>query len=180
MTVAPRAAAEWLSKVCAGSDMGAMVEGYDWASTPLGPPGSWSVGLRTAVGVCLTSRFPLMLVWGPQRLMIYNDGYRRMLGTQKHPQALGARGEHARGARVDLDEVVGVERQPLAVDVDRARAAQRDVELLLARLALVVGLRRVVGRQVHDVGPERGDVEARAHELREPVPQGRQLVDGLR
>ncbi|MGZ4673200.1 MAG: PP2C family protein-serine/threonine phosphatase [Ilumatobacteraceae bacterium] len=70
--------------------MGALVQGFDWSSTSLGPPRTWSIALRTAVSVCLTSRFPILVVWGPDLVKIYNDGYRVMLGTEKHPRALGA------------------------------------------------------------------------------------------
>ena len=55
--------------------------------------------------------------------------------------------------------------------------ARADVELLLAGLAfLVVGLRLVVGRQVHDVGAERGQAEAGPDEVREAVPERGHLV----
>lgn len=67
-----------------------MVEAFDWASTTLGPADKWSIGLRTAVSTCLTSRFPMLVMWGPELIKIYNDGYRVMLGTEKHPRALGS------------------------------------------------------------------------------------------
>ncbi len=67
-----------------------MVAGFDWATTSLGPPDGWPAVLRTAVGVCLTSRFPMLVVWGDDLVQIYNDGYRQILGTEKHPGALGA------------------------------------------------------------------------------------------
>ena len=81
---------DWLAVVCAGTEMGVLVQAFDWASTTLGPPGSWSIALRTAIGVCLTSRFPMLVVGGSELVKIYNDGYRVMLGTEKHPRALGA------------------------------------------------------------------------------------------
>lgn len=80
----------WLSRVCGDDEMGRRVLTHDWASTPLGPPDTWSQSLRTAVGVCMTSRFPMLVVWGPDLVKIYNDGYRPMLGSEKHPRALGA------------------------------------------------------------------------------------------
>jgi hypothetical protein len=80
----------WLAAVCDGTELGALVLDTDWASTPLGPPETWSTALRTAVGICLTSRFPMLVVWGPDLVKIYNDGYRAILGTEKHPKALGA------------------------------------------------------------------------------------------
>ena len=58
---------------------------------PLGPPEQWDPTLRTAAGICLSSRFPLLLWWGPELRMVYNDAYRPMLGS-KHPRAFGAPG----------------------------------------------------------------------------------------
>lgn len=80
----------WLARVCGDDEMGRRVLAHDWASTSLGPPDTWSRSLRTAVGVCMTSRFPMLVVWGPDLVKIYNDGYRPMLGSEKHPRALGA------------------------------------------------------------------------------------------
>ena len=81
---------DWLTAVADGSEMGRAVRGFDWSSTPLGPLALWPQGLRTAVTICLTTRFPAMIVWGPELTKIYNDGYRPTLGTEKHPGALGA------------------------------------------------------------------------------------------
>jgi PAS domain S-box-containing protein len=72
----------------ARTPMAAAVAAFDWASTPLGPIASWPQGLRAAVGICLNSRFPMFVWWGPQLINIYNDGYVPMLG-KRHPAALG-------------------------------------------------------------------------------------------
>ncbi|MDF2847738.1 MAG: hypothetical protein K0R97_1720 [Oerskovia sp.] len=40
--------------------------------------------------MCFSTRFPVLVVWGPDLTLIYNDGYRDLLGTDKHPEALGA------------------------------------------------------------------------------------------
>ena len=80
----------WLDQVFGVSEMGRAIQDFDWASTSLGPIAEWSEGLRLAVSVCLSSRFPMMVAWGPDLIKIYNDGYRPMLGTQKHPAALGS------------------------------------------------------------------------------------------
>ena len=58
---------------------------------PLGPPEGWDPTLRTAASICLSSRFPMLLWWGPELRMVYNDAYRPMLGS-KHPRAFGAPG----------------------------------------------------------------------------------------
>ncbi len=78
----------WLTHVCAPTEMGRLVAAFDWASTPLGAPSTWNAGLRAATSLCLTSRFPMLVVWGPELIQIYNDGYRPMLGD-KHANALG-------------------------------------------------------------------------------------------
>lgn len=67
--------------------MSAKVRGYDWASTPLGPIGSWSTALCFAVETILSSRFPSCMTWGPEYTMVYNDAYLPLMGTK--PEALG-------------------------------------------------------------------------------------------
>lgn len=81
---------DWLAAVANTSEMGRAVLEFDWAATSLGPTSTWPAGLRTAVTICLTTSFPALIVWGPELIKIYNDGYRLMLGTEKHPAALGA------------------------------------------------------------------------------------------
>ncbi len=60
----------------------------DWASTPLGPVAQWPESLRTSVNLCLSSRAPMMIVWGAQHVQIYNDALAPLMGP-KHPDALG-------------------------------------------------------------------------------------------
>jgi signal transduction histidine kinase/DNA-binding response OmpR family regulator len=69
-------------------DMAERIRDFDWASSPIGPPDTWSPTLRMMVGVTLANRFPLLLWWGPSFVCIYNDAYSPILGT-KHPWALG-------------------------------------------------------------------------------------------
>ena len=56
----------------------------DWAGTVLGPSQTWPPELRTAADVCLNSPFPILIMWGPQLAMIYNDAFVPILGA-KHP-----------------------------------------------------------------------------------------------
>ena len=69
-------------------EMPALVAAKDWSRTALGPMADWSPALRTAVDIVLASGFPMALRWGPEFILIYNDGYRPILGD-KHPWALG-------------------------------------------------------------------------------------------
>jgi signal transduction histidine kinase/DNA-binding response OmpR family regulator len=71
-----------------GGEMGALVRRLDWSTSPLGPPRAWPQSLRTAVSLCLMSRFPMAVAWGPSYALVYNDAYRPILGT-KHPWAMG-------------------------------------------------------------------------------------------
>ncbi|MGY6501980.1 MAG: SpoIIE family protein phosphatase [Acidimicrobiales bacterium] len=80
----------WLSRYGAATEVGRLVAAFDWSSTPLGPPDAWPVELRVAVQMCLTTRFPMLIMWGPDLRMIYNGAYREITGD-KHPAALGAR-----------------------------------------------------------------------------------------
>ncbi|HEY9428533.1 MAG TPA: PAS domain-containing sensor histidine kinase [Gemmatimonadaceae bacterium] len=64
---------------------------FDWGSSPLGPVEEWPQALRTIVRVALDSPFPINLWCGPELVLIYNDGYRTILGA-KHPAAFGQRG----------------------------------------------------------------------------------------
>ncbi|MFC8193047.1 PP2C family protein-serine/threonine phosphatase [Cellulomonas sp. NPDC057328] len=80
----------WFLRATARGGMGDALRAVDWAATPLGAPSAWPVPLRSAVELCLSTRFPVLVTWGPALTMIYNDAYREILGTQKHPGALGA------------------------------------------------------------------------------------------
>ncbi|WP_436392334.1 SpoIIE family protein phosphatase [Amycolatopsis sp. MEPSY49] len=66
------------------SRMAARMRDFDWASSPLGEPAEWPASLTTAVRICLTSRFPMIVWWGPDLRFLYNDAYLPLLGT-KHP-----------------------------------------------------------------------------------------------
>ncbi|WP_241255776.1 sensor domain-containing diguanylate cyclase, partial [Candidatus Protofrankia californiensis] len=72
----------------AGGVMGRLMATADWAATTLGPLRDWGPTLRTAVNICLESGFPKMVLWGPELIMIYNDGYLSIL-DRKHPGCLG-------------------------------------------------------------------------------------------
>jgi len=75
----------------------------DWERTPLGPIASWPTSLRVAVSVCLNSRFPMFVWWGPGLTKIYNDAYIPILG-QRHPSAFG---RPAREVWHEIWEVLG-------------------------------------------------------------------------
>ncbi|MBY0298214.1 MAG: PAS domain-containing protein [Methylobacterium sp.] len=71
-----------------GGPTGALIRTYDWDRSPLGSPDTWPVALQTLVGVMLGSNQPMFVSWGPERTLLYNEGYATILG-RKHPSALG-------------------------------------------------------------------------------------------
>ncbi len=76
-----------------GGEMGELMRSMDWSKTAVGPIESWPQSLRTSVSLALCSRHPMVMWWGPERTMFYNDAYRPFLGENKHPQFLGRPGQ---------------------------------------------------------------------------------------
>ncbi|WP_432671738.1 PAS domain S-box protein [Flavobacterium sp. SM2513] len=72
-----------------GGEMGTLIRAKDWSATPLGSPENWPQSLRTMVSVMLNNPFGMYIAWGKEYTQIYNDGYRPILGSTKHPEALG-------------------------------------------------------------------------------------------
>ena len=74
-----------------GGACGELMRSLDWSRSPLGAPDGWPAALRTATSICLSSRHPILIWWGPELTMVYNDAYGEILGA-KHPAAMGRRG----------------------------------------------------------------------------------------
>src|SRR5689334_7087693 len=103
--------------------MGALMRAHDWAKTPLGPLETWPQSLRTSVSTCLNCAFPILIWWGPELVMLYNDDYRPILGD-KHPASMGQRG---RECWPEIWDVIG----PMLRGVIEAGEATRAEDLLL-------------------------------------------------
>ncbi|HVC81003.1 MAG TPA: ATP-binding protein [Chloroflexota bacterium] len=106
-------------------EMAALMRALPWSATPIGPVESWPQSLRTAVSICLASRFPMLLWWGPELVMLYNDAYRVILGTTKHPGALGRRGQEC---WPEIWDIIGPMLQGV---LDRGEATYSEDQLLL-------------------------------------------------
>ncbi len=61
---------------------------FDWGSTPIGPSETWPQSLRTVLSLALDTPFAMMIMWGPDLIQLYNDGYIAILGD-KHPGSIG-------------------------------------------------------------------------------------------
>lgn len=74
------------------SEMHALLRAVDWAATPLGPASTWPQSLKVSIDICLESPLPIVLFWGNDFRLFYNDAFRPILGQAKHPPALGQSG----------------------------------------------------------------------------------------
>ena len=71
-----------------GGEMGARMRAFDWSRTVLGPVEQWPQSLRACVPIVLGSGHPMLISWGPDYTMLYNDAYGVVVGN-KSPRALG-------------------------------------------------------------------------------------------
>ena len=65
------------------------ITAHDWSSS-LGTLEAWPQSLTTAVGLLIHSPVPIVLLWGPDGIMIYNDAYSVFAGA-RHPHPLGSK-----------------------------------------------------------------------------------------
>ena len=101
-----------------------LIRARDWADTPVGSMEGWPPSLRTALSICLESRFPILIWWGPELVMLYNDAYAPLIGS-KHPDALGQRGADC---FPEIWEIIG----PMLAGVrERGESTWSDDQLLL-------------------------------------------------
>ncbi|GGH20740.1 hypothetical protein GCM10007036_24520 [Alsobacter metallidurans] len=108
------------------SETGRMISDFGWSATPLGPLRHWPQSLRTAVGIVLRSPVPMVLLWGPEGVMLYNDAYSLFAG-KRHPRLLGS------NVREGWPEVADFNDNVMRVGMAGGTLAYRDQELTLYR-----------------------------------------------
>ncbi|HEV2541444.1 MAG TPA: HWE histidine kinase domain-containing protein [Methylobacterium sp.] len=69
-------------------EMAERIRAYDWTSTALGAAETWPPSLKATISLLLGCGFPMIALWGPNLIQVYNDGYRDLMGL-KHPAGLG-------------------------------------------------------------------------------------------
>jgi signal transduction histidine kinase/CheY-like chemotaxis protein len=111
-----------------GGALGRVMSGIDWSATPLGTTDAWPPRLVEALRIVLFTEQPMAVFWGPDYLMLYNEGYADIIGS-KHPGALGRCGrdvfpENWELSAAPLFETVRESRKPSLV-TDRAFVLQR-------------------------------------------------------
>ena len=105
--------------------MAARIAAFDWTGS-LGPPDGWPQSLKTAVGILLHSPVPIVLLWGEDGIMIYNDAYSVFAGG-RHPRLLGSK------VREGWPEVADFNDNVMRVGLAGGTLAYQDQELTLHR-----------------------------------------------
>ena len=77
-----------------GGELGTLMRAFDWSKTSLGPVQTWPQSLRSVLSMLLPSKAQIVLFWGSEFTVFYNDAYRPVFGA-KHPYALGRPGREA-------------------------------------------------------------------------------------
>jgi CheY-like chemotaxis protein len=67
------------------SDLAACV---DWSRSALGDAAAWPQSLRLTLDIMFNSPLPMLLCWGPQRVVLFNEAYAALAGPS-HPPAPG-------------------------------------------------------------------------------------------
>lgn len=99
---------------------------YDWSGTWLGALDDWSDTVRSTVALILRSPVPMVLLWGEDGVMIYNDAYSVFAG-QRHPGLLGSK------VREGWPEVADFNDNVMKVGLAGQTLAYKDQELTLHR-----------------------------------------------
>ena len=106
--------------------MSGLIRAFDWSRTPLGPIETWPQSLRTVTNLLLLSPVPIVLLWGPLGIMIYNDAYSGFAGG-RHPALLGSE------VRKGWPEVADFNDNVMKVGLAGKTLAYRDQKLFLER-----------------------------------------------
>ena len=65
-----------------------LIRRYDWSATSLGDAHDWPVALRTMLATILRAPGPMMMLWGDDGVVLYNDAFASIAGA-RHPHWLG-------------------------------------------------------------------------------------------
>jgi PAS domain S-box-containing protein len=76
-----------LHRIHGSSEMAEASRKHAWEGTPLGAMEEWPAELVVAVNLMLGSKLISCLIWGPEKILLYNDLYKPLLGTK--PYSLG-------------------------------------------------------------------------------------------
>jgi PAS domain S-box-containing protein len=103
-----------------------LINDYDWASNRLGPIPDWPESLKGAVRVMMAASTPMVMMIGPDGVLVYNDSYARFAGD-RHPAIFGM------PAVAAWPEIADFNRDKIARGLRGDSLFLRDQELVLDR-----------------------------------------------
>ena len=109
-----------------GGELGGLIRQFDWSKTSLGPLAAWPQSPKTVTDTLLWSPVPMVLLWGEDGVMIYNDAYSVFAGG-RHPQLLGSK------VREGWPEVADFNDHVMKVGLNGGTLSYKDQELTLFR-----------------------------------------------
>ena len=116
---------EHLAFLDGGGDCGQLIAARDWSGS-LGDPAEWPRSLKTATAILLRSPVPMVMLWGEDGIMLYNDGYSVFAGG-RHPQLLGSK------VREGWPEVADFNDHVMKVGLEGGTLSFKDQEMTLDR-----------------------------------------------
>ena len=109
-----------------GGETAALIAARDWSSLSIGPLLAWPQSLKTTLSIVLHSPIPMVLLWGADGIMLYNDSYSVFAGG-RHPKLLGSK------VREGWPEVADFNDNVMRTGLAGKTLAYRDQELTLYR-----------------------------------------------
>ncbi len=122
----PTNAPDPLAFLKGAGELASLIRSFDWSATPLGAIGTWPQSLKTATGLLLLSPVPIVMLWGEDGIMIYNDAYSGFAGA-RHPGLLGSK------VREGWVEVADFNDNVMRVGLAGGTLAYKDQQLTLYR-----------------------------------------------
>lgn len=71
-----------------GGAMSRLIAEFDWSHTAIGRMDEWPPVIKSTLALILHSPLPMVTLWGPTGVMLYNDAYAGFAGA-RHPHILG-------------------------------------------------------------------------------------------
>ncbi|MEO7940984.1 MAG: ATP-binding protein [Burkholderiaceae bacterium] len=72
-----------------GGDMARHIAAFDWQQAGLPALHHWPAHMQTATALMLRCGLPMVMLWGADGVMVYNDAYAAFAGS-RHPSVLGS------------------------------------------------------------------------------------------
>jgi len=68
-----------------GGELAQLIGSMDWGRTEVGPIDQWAAHTKTATSLMLRSVVPMVMLWGRDGVMVYNNAYAVFAGDRPAP-----------------------------------------------------------------------------------------------